>query len=137
MASGMGAISRPYFSAYVTSKTAVIRLSEVLAAETYEHGVRVFAIDPGLVRTAMTEYLVESPEGRTWLPWGSNYFVDRRDISPEISAQLVLRLARGDADSLSGRFIHASDDLTQTIGHRAEIEQHELYTLRLHRLDSV
>lgn len=135
--SGMGAISRPYFSAYVTSKTAVIRLSEVLAAETYEHGVRVFAIDPGLVRTAMTEYLVESPEGRTWLPWGSNYFVDGRDISPEISAQLVLRLARGDADSLSGRFIHASDDLTQTIGHRAEIEQHELYTLRLHRLDSV
>jgi len=136
VASGMGTVSMPYFSAYITSKTAVIRLSEVLASETHDHGVHVFAIDPGLVRTAMTEYLVESADGRKWLPWGSNLFVNGVDISPEISAQLVLRLATGYADSLSGRLINADDDLTQTLSQLSEIEQRQLYTLRVNRLGS-
>jgi NAD(P)-dependent dehydrogenase (short-subunit alcohol dehydrogenase family) len=137
VASGMGTISMPYFSAYITSKTAVIRLSEVLAAETQEHGVGVFAIDPGLVRTGMSEYLVESVDGRKWLPWGSNFFVDSVDIAPEVSAQLVLRLATGYADKLSGRLIIANDDLSQTIRHVSEVEQRQLYTLRLNRFDIV
>ena len=136
VASGMGTISRPYFSAYITSKTAVIRLSEVLTSETQDHGIHVFAIDPGLVRTAMSEYLVGSADGRKWLSWGSNFFVDGVDIAPEVSAQLVLRLATGYADSLSGRLINAGDDLTQMMSHISEIEQRQLYTLRVHRLGS-
>lgn len=134
LASGMGTVARPYFSAYITSKTAVIRLTEVLALETQDHGVSVFAIDPGLVRTAMSEYLVQSEDGRKWLPWGSNRFVEGRDISPEVSAHLVLRLAMGYADKLSGRLINAIDDLTRTVSQMSEIEQHQLYTLRMNRL---
>jgi NAD(P)-dependent dehydrogenase (short-subunit alcohol dehydrogenase family) len=37
----------PHFSAYTTSKAAVIRLSEILAAETKEYDISVFAIHPG------------------------------------------------------------------------------------------
>jgi len=38
-------------SAYVTGKAALIRLTEVLADELRQHGVSVFAIQPGTVRT--------------------------------------------------------------------------------------
>jgi 3-oxoacyl-[acyl-carrier protein] reductase len=55
VSSGAGFAAIPMLSAYVMSKTALYRLSENLAAETRGHGVMVFAIDPGLVRTAMSE----------------------------------------------------------------------------------
>jgi NAD(P)-dependent dehydrogenase (short-subunit alcohol dehydrogenase family) len=55
VSSGVGLAAIPMLSAYVVSKTALYRLSENLAAETRGHGVMVFAIDPGLVRTATSE----------------------------------------------------------------------------------
>lgn len=42
-------------SVYGASKAAVNRLGEMLDEQTAEHGVHVFTISPGLVRTAMTE----------------------------------------------------------------------------------
>jgi NAD(P)-dependent dehydrogenase (short-subunit alcohol dehydrogenase family) len=33
----------------------LIRFTEILAAEVAQHGVEVFAIEPGTVRTAMAE----------------------------------------------------------------------------------
>lgn len=135
VASGAGTWGTAYFSAYVTSKTAVIRLSEVLANETKAEGIRVFAIDPGFVRTAMTEYLVESSEGQRWLPWGSNHFVNGVDVSPEHAVRLVLRLAAGHADLLSGRFLTITDDLEQLVQEAGKIEQDQLYTLRLRTLE--
>ena len=44
---GMQAI--PIMSAYVVSKTALIRFSEALALDTVEDGIRVFAIHPGVM----------------------------------------------------------------------------------------
>ena len=52
----------PYLSAYVTSKTALVRFSEILAAETRRGGVHVFAIGPGATRTAMSS--TRSPRKR-------------------------------------------------------------------------
>ncbi|HSL72675.1 MAG TPA: SDR family oxidoreductase, partial [Longimicrobiales bacterium] len=105
VAGGAGAVAIPYMSAYVTSKTALIRFTEVLAQEVARHGVQVFSIEPGTVRTAMAMYALESPAGRRWVPWYRNIFDEKRDVLPEYSAELVVRLARGDADVLTGRFI--------------------------------
>jgi NAD(P)-dependent dehydrogenase (short-subunit alcohol dehydrogenase family) len=68
LCSGGGATMFPYFSAYVTAKTALIRFSECLAHEVKPHGIAVFAMGPGTVRTAMSEHSLNSPEGRKWLP---------------------------------------------------------------------
>src|SRR5262249_10170174 len=43
-------------TAYGPSKAALHRFSEVLAGQLAPHGVFVFSISPGLVRTAMTEH---------------------------------------------------------------------------------
>ena len=106
IASGGGAAMLPYFSAYVTSKTALIRFSECLAFEVKDHGIAVFAMGPGTVRTAMSEYSLNSPEGRTWLPWFRDIFDEGRDLPPERPAALLVALASGKADALSGRYVY-------------------------------
>jgi NAD(P)-dependent dehydrogenase (short-subunit alcohol dehydrogenase family) len=107
VSSGAGTRSIPYMSAYVTGKTALIRFTEVLAAELRDHGVSVFAIQPGTVRTAMTEELMQSEAGQRWLPWFQTIFDEARDDSSKPGEDLVLFLASGKADSLSGRFFVA------------------------------
>lgn len=107
VASGAGTVSIPYMSAYVTSKAAVIRFTEVFADEVRQHGVSVFAIQPGTVRTAMAEQLMQSESGKRWLPWFKKIFDENRDDSSLHAENLVLYLASGKADALSGRFFAA------------------------------
>ncbi len=115
VASGAGTFAIPYLGAYVTSKTALIRLTEILASEVAEHGVKVFAIEPGTVRTAMAEYALESEEGQRWMPWFRDIFEQGRDVPPDQAARLVTLLASGRADALSGRFFTVHDDVLSLV----------------------
>jgi NAD(P)-dependent dehydrogenase (short-subunit alcohol dehydrogenase family) len=90
VASAAGEVAVPYMSAYNASKTAVIRFTETLAAELREHGIPVFAITPGPVRTAMTEELIATAEGKRWLPWCERLFENREDVSVEPATTLVV-----------------------------------------------
>ena len=119
----------PMLSAYVVSKTALYRLTENLAAETSGHGVTVFAITPGLVRTGMSESALACGEP-TIEQWFKEGFANEEDVSAEVPAALVVYLASGAADVLSGRTIRASDDVVQMVARAAEIQEHDLYVLR-------
>lgn len=134
VASSAGLQGIAYASAYVTSKAALIRFSETLALETKAHGIRVFAICPGLVRTAMAEELMNTPAGEAWLPWYRTRFDEGQDIAPDRAAQMVRTLASGQADLLSGTFLASDDDLEAIIQRFDEVEQLQLYTLRLRQL---
>ena len=134
IASSAGIRNLPYLSAYAVSKAALIRLTEIMAAETREWGIRLFAIEPGTVRTALAEYALESPEGRKYTPWFGQIFEQGRDVPPDDSARLILLLASGKADQLSGRFMTVFDDLREMIDQIEKIEQEALYTLQLRRL---
>ena len=125
-----------HMGAYVIAKTALIRFTENLAAELLNSGVSVFAISPGAVRTAMTEHVLESEAGKKWLPWFRKLFDRGRDVPPEKAAQLVVQLASGRADALSGLFIDVSDDLANLLERLDEIKSDNLYTLRVRKLDS-
>jgi short-subunit dehydrogenase len=94
VSSGAGFAAVPMLSAYVVSKTALYRLSENLAAETRGHGVTVFAIDPGLVRTAISESALSCGEPSTG-QWFTGAFATREDVSAESAAALVVCLAPG------------------------------------------
>jgi NAD(P)-dependent dehydrogenase (short-subunit alcohol dehydrogenase family) len=134
IASGAGAMAAPYYSSYIASKTALIRMTECLALETASHGLAVFAISPGTVRTAMSEDTLHSPDGQRWLPWYQRVFKEQVDVPPERPARLVLELASGKMDALSGHFLSVFDDLDLLLRHSAEIAEKELYTLRLPKL---
>jgi len=131
VASGAGTTSIPYMSAYVTSKAALIRFSEVLADEVREHGVSVFAIQPGTVRTAMAEELLKSPEGKRWLPWLVNIFEEGRGDMFEPGVDLMRYLASGRADALSGRMFFAPGTPEDIGRHAARIQADNLHVLRM------
>src|SRR5262249_43251371 len=80
VASGAGPRAIPNLSAYVTGKAALIRLTENLAAEVKQYGVRVFAVQPGTVRTAMAEAVLNSAEARQRLPWFAEVFERGQDV---------------------------------------------------------
>ena len=130
-ASIAGLRAMTYMSAYVVSKTALIRFTENLAAETVEHGISIFAIHPGTVRTAMWEAVLESPEMDKWKPKLRRIFERGRDIAPGRAANLVVYLASGKADALSGCFISVRDDVAEMVQRADEIRKEELYALRL------
>ena len=108
-------------SAYLASKAALVRLTEALAAETRADGISVFAISPGMVKTAMTEPIFTDlwDEDGVWTP-------------PERTADLVAFLAAGALDRVSGRYIHAANDDWEAMPARvAEILDDDLNALRL------
>ncbi len=131
LASSAGLRVIPYASAYVTSKTAVIRLTEALAIEAEEYGVAVFAIDPGWVSTPMTDFVAHSPTGQRWMPWAEAVFGTEAHVAPERAADLVAELASGRADRLTGRYLRVHDDLEDQIRRSEHIRDHDLYSMRL------
>lgn len=64
VSSGVGDHGRPRWGAYSVSKNGLEALSEILAGELEEDGIRVNAVDPGAMRTAMraAAYPDEDPE---------------------------------------------------------------------------
>ena len=100
------------------AKTALIRLTEGLAVSGAPHGLHAFAIHPGVVDTDLLRaYGVDL----------SRFTLD----PPERAAVLCARLASGDYDALSGRFLRVDDDLDDLVGRAPEIVARQLLTLRI------
>ncbi|MBZ0296424.1 MAG: SDR family oxidoreductase [Anaerolineae bacterium] len=115
LSSSIGVRPTPHTTAYSVSKAAVAHLTACLALETKGHGVAVFALHPGTVLTDMTRTILETEAGQAWLPRTRNTFEEKRDFPPERAADIVVQLASGVADKLSGRFIFVTDDLPDLI----------------------
>lgn len=121
-----------YGSAYSASKAALTNWTGSLADATKGHNIRVFAYAPGFVRTAMTEYLAESPDVHQWMGDAfQNLFDKGWDTPMERAVAVFLFLASGRADALSGRHIRVEDDPDDLMRRAGEIERDDLYTLRL------
>lgn len=134
--SNAGIYRWPYLSAYAISKAAVIKLTENLAVETKKHGVKVFSINPGMLRVGMTASLLaapvppESPVGLV-ASWFRQEMSDGREVPLERGAELITLVASGRVDALSGRYFSVYDDMEDLIGRAASIRRGDLYTLRL------
>ena len=120
VSSGIGLAPSASYSAYSVSKAALFRLTDCLAEMTAPYNVPVFAISPGLVRTAMADdipFYKDTPADE-WVP-------------AERSGELCAFLATGQADRLSGRYIHVTDDVQQMIQQADQIIEQDLHVLRL------
>jgi len=128
------AVPFAFLSSYLVSKTALLRLTEIIGSELQPHGVSVFGLIPGTVRTAMAEHSLHSPEGRRWLPWFESIFTQELDVPVELPAEYVVQLARGRGDALTGRTVSVADDLDALSESIAQIQAENLHSLRLQRL---
>jgi 3-oxoacyl-[acyl-carrier protein] reductase len=80
--------------------------------------IPVFLFSPGLVRTAMTDWL---PDDAAWTP-------------PELAPELVRKLATGRYDALAGRYLHAEhDDVDDLLERIDEVRERDLQAIRLQR----
>jgi NAD(P)-dependent dehydrogenase (short-subunit alcohol dehydrogenase family) len=135
IASGAGLEGIEAISAYGVSKTALIRLTETLAIETQPYGITVLAVGPGTVRTPMSNYAATSPQVRERAPvvqqWFQQVFQEGLDTPMEQAVELLVALALGRADALSGCFLDVDDDLEELIAQAEAIRSEERLKLRL------
>lgn len=115
MTGGGTGTSFPQGSGYGSSKAAVLRFTESVSDSLVDTGVLMFAMDPGLVRTSMTEYQLTSAVGQTYLPNIADLFEMGINVPPTMAANLSVEIGSGRFDRLNGRmFMAARGDLDLT-----------------------
>lgn len=131
--SGGGAVSPfPRFSAYSASKAAVVRLTETVAEEVKEYGIRVNAIAPGAVNTRMLDEALAAGDRA-----GAEFYRKAQEqkskggTPPERAAELAVFLASPAAAGVTGRLISAVWDDWKSLADRgSELAGSALFTLR-------
>jgi 3-oxoacyl-[acyl-carrier protein] reductase len=129
----------PRYDAYASSKAAVVRLSENLAGELSEEGVRINCVAPGFVATRMHERtLAAGPQAA-----GADYFertqreLESGGVPVDEAAELVCALLGSEREvPFTGKLISAQWDRWRDPGYRARLaERKDLATLR--RIDEM
>jgi 3-oxoacyl-[acyl-carrier protein] reductase len=129
IAGGGSAYSRPNFTAYAASKTAVVRFGECLADEVRDRNVQVNTIAPGGAYTTMTDEILHAGEeraGRKEIEDAENVRISG-GVAPEKQTQLAIFLASENSNHISGKLIHVNDDWKRF---EQDSMRPELFTLR-------
>lgn len=122
MSSSAGYQAIPGGSAYSFSKTALIRFSEQLAYELQDYPISVWAMDPGAIKTDLTDRLTSKiPEIAAHFNVNS---IDR-------VTDMVHFLLSGRADNLSGRMMDVRYDISFFQENYDRIVADEMFHLRL------
>jgi 3-oxoacyl-[acyl-carrier protein] reductase len=126
---GGSAYSRPNFTAYGASKTAVVRFGETLAEEVADYNIQVNTIAPGAAYSHMTDEILHAGEERA----GAKEIADAEKvritggIAPEKQVSLALFLASERSNHISGKLIHVNDEWKR---YEQESMRPDLFTLR-------
>jgi len=129
LSGGGSAYARPNFTAYGTSKTAVVRFGETLAEEVRDHNVQVNIIAPGAAYSHMTDEILNAGDGLA----GRKEIEDAEKVRvtggvpAERQIALALFLASERSNHISGKLIHVNDDWKKF---EQENMKPELFTLR-------
>lgn len=110
--SGGGAATPfPNFSAYATSKIAVVRLTENIAAEFQPLGISVNAVAPGFVITRLHDQTLTAGEkaGKSFLE-NTKKQIESGGVPPEKAANLTAFLLSDKSNGINGKFISAPWD---------------------------
>jgi NAD(P)-dependent dehydrogenase (short-subunit alcohol dehydrogenase family) len=132
-AGGGATAPQPRYDAYATSKAAVVRLSENLALELVERGVRVNAVSPGFVATDIHAATLEAGPGAA----GEGYFasterqLDAGGVPARRAAELTAFLLSEAARGITGRLISAPWDPWEEPAFQRQLrEEPDLATIR-------
>ncbi len=101
----------PNLSAYTTSKTAVVRFVEAVAAEVLEHNVQINCFDPGPAYTNLTDEIIRA-ENRLEPKLVHKALETRRTggVSPDLQLEVAAFLASEHSNHITGKLVHVTDD---------------------------
>jgi acyl-CoA synthetase (AMP-forming)/AMP-acid ligase II/NAD(P)-dependent dehydrogenase (short-subunit alcohol dehydrogenase family) len=131
----------PGVSGYAVSEAAVVKFTENLATEARPFGVSVFSVHPGILPISLGEAALastaprDSPQGRKHA-WIRAQLDGGHGARPASAAELVVALATGRGDPLSGRHLSMHDDLDGVLSRFDQVARDDLYLLRRRRLPS-
>ena len=116
----------------------MIKLTENLGHETSRYGVSVFSVHPGLLPIGMSETIAAhtptTPHEAHVRQWALDELSAGRGAELDQAIRLIMRLAAGDADALSGRHLSVHDDLDTVLALLDEVQERDLYVMRPERL---
>lgn len=129
---GVGGVQPiPRFSAYRSSKAAVVAFTENLAAELQADNIQVNVIAPGAVASELTLGLLKIDKSLVGeeMHQTSKYLQEQGGTPPELAAKLVTFLVSNEADHITGRLLSAKWDKIGNLMKEGKLTQN-LYRLR-------
>ena len=107
--SGGGEGPLPNFSAYSTSKLAVVRLTENLAEELKSYGIAVNVVAPGAVNTKILDDALDAGKELVGPDLYARFLKQKKEggVSPLKAAELCVFLASDQSKGLTGKFVSA------------------------------
>jgi len=132
VSSGSALTAAPYTSPYRVSKTALLRLAEIMALEVKDYGISVFAIHPGVIDSTILDSAARTEAGRKWVPHFAQMVESGRAFTgTDKCAACCVFLASGAGDGLSGRYVSATEDYEALARRADEVRERDLQVLRL------
>ncbi len=138
------AVENPeYFSAYSAAKAGVLKATHIMDRELREHGIRTFAVHPGMIADTTLGHgalNIEAQEKSQRVRDFMERFVPSMTDSLALAADTCVALvADPDARFMSGRYVDATQDLGQVLaeakkGPDGRIEKEGLYILKVDTL---
>ena len=129
---GGGAITpRPNFSAYATSKAAIIRLTESLAEEVKDFHIDINTVHPGSVDTEMIDNVIVSGMDKVGKKEYENALKvkEGQSVSHEKVGEFIIFLASVNSDGITGRTLYNQWDEWREL-RKENLKNSSLYTLR-------
>jgi NAD(P)-dependent dehydrogenase (short-subunit alcohol dehydrogenase family) len=142
ISSGAGRFGFPGGSAYVSSKFALEGLSESMAYELDQFGIKVVLVEPGFIRTNFTQGLViakkaqdpNSPYAQMMKSIASSFDKFKENASPpELVAKIVVEAATAKNPNL--RYL-AGKDVEQWVSAKKNMSDEEFYASMNPRMKS-
>ena len=124
--------SRPDFSSYAISKTALVRYTEILAEELSNTKIKVNSIAPGIMATNMTKEVIKNKKNITnkkELKAANRVLLEGDNM--EKALNLCLFLSSKESKGINGKLISATWDPWEKITKNLNyISKSDIYTLR-------
>jgi NAD(P)-dependent dehydrogenase (short-subunit alcohol dehydrogenase family) len=122
------------FSAYYSSKVAVVGFTETLAQEMEGYNIQVNCISPGAINTGITDYLIAQGPVKVGNEMYEQILKQKEGTNNnlELTIDLVKFLCSGESDHLTGRMLSAKWDSIDTL--RSTPKGGDLFKLR--RIDN-
>lgn len=124
-------------SAYGCAKAAVVRFTESLAVELERAGSSVMAvcINPGFVRSELSEGAVDTPYKAKWLQEVVSHLERNDGVPPDRCAQTTMKLLNVLAPELNGRAFKNGTDYDRVARELKRIKEEDLLVLKYILLD--